>query len=305
MDMMKYTYRYAQQMEFLCRTQPLSFLPRGRLMAELMGPWPHPLHRYETPASPVITETSSVAHSQRVPWRCITWGELKEFPMGHGRGLIKAPSSEMVPPLPCMAPATFPSPCPGGSLAPSHKCLGAFASLSSKVPNRRKISGLLLLFCVRPRAAPLEMLTSPPVTRVFRGFLGLLQVPWSCNGPTQILAPLSLASPSNSSRLAAELSTWSSCFSNSYSPKIYLFHLSFLGFFFFFPSSHFFSLAQPSKDILSCSLVLMVQLNFSVLPKRLNWIAFKHWRLMSDISVALKMLMNFVPNWLGNKQNWG
>ena len=66
-DMMKYTYQYIQQMEFLCRTQPLSLLPRDGLMAELMGPWPRPPKHYGTLASPVITETSIMARSQRAP----------------------------------------------------------------------------------------------------------------------------------------------------------------------------------------------------------------------------------------------
>lgn len=64
-DTMKNTYRYIQQMEFLCCTQPLSPLPRDGLMAELMGLWPHPPKRYGFLASPVITETSIMACSQR------------------------------------------------------------------------------------------------------------------------------------------------------------------------------------------------------------------------------------------------
>lgn len=106
---MKNTYRYIQQMEFLCCTQPLSPLPRDGLMAELMGLWPHPPKRYGFLASPVITETSIMACSQRPSWRCITWGELKEFSVDLGGGSLSVPSSEIVQLLLWLAPATSPS----------------------------------------------------------------------------------------------------------------------------------------------------------------------------------------------------
>lgn len=54
-DMMKYTYFYIQQMEFLCHSQPLSLLLRDGLMIELMRPWPQPLKWYGTLASHIIT----------------------------------------------------------------------------------------------------------------------------------------------------------------------------------------------------------------------------------------------------------
>lgn len=80
MDMMKYTYRFIQQIEFLRQTQPLSLLPRGRLMAELMGPWPCSPKHYGTLASPVITETSVVAGSQRLTLKMHCWGRAQGVP---------------------------------------------------------------------------------------------------------------------------------------------------------------------------------------------------------------------------------
>lgn len=95
---------------FMSDTQPLSLLPRGGLMAKLMGAWPCSPKHYGTLTSPVTTETSIVAGSQRVTRGGIAGEELKERPVSCRGGSLNAPSSETMQLLPHLAPVTFPNP---------------------------------------------------------------------------------------------------------------------------------------------------------------------------------------------------
>lgn len=147
-----------------------------------------------------------------------------------------------------------------GSVALSHNILGAFATLWSKVPNRTKISLLLLFFCIRPGTIHLEALTGPSL--MFKvcfccGFPGLALAPHRflpCS--TQLLHPIQASLMQSSPLILVSVA--------HIDPKLTSSTLL------FFNSQHSFNLAWASKDVLSCLLVLRVQLNFSVLPSTRN-----------------------------------
>lgn len=164
-------------MEFLCQTQPLSLLPRGGLMGELMGPWPHSSKHYGTLASPVTTETSMVAGSQRVTWRCIAGEEPKEFPVTCRGGSLNATSSEMAQFAPTPGPCHISQSTSWESLSPSHKPLRPFSASWSKVQNRRKISVLLLNSCIKPKETLVSLWKHWLVHQFLSIWLVLLEVP--------------------------------------------------------------------------------------------------------------------------------